>query len=133
MDDGEVLVGCEKCSGLMSRAKDRHYASDKIMIHGDTCSGSCNFSNYFDEGLDTYVSSRDHRKEIMKERKLTEYEPNPEALAARKEARYILDNAPKNDATARKAAKAQSKAVHEKRTKRVVDNRIKKARKDLNL
>lgn len=132
INDTNVSVSCIHCGAYMTRRDNRNYAADNISISGDTCSESTDYSG-FDDGLDMHIRSRTHRKQVMKERELTEYVPSSEGIAARTEARYILSNSPKGDKSALKAAKAQSVAVHHKRTKRVIDTKIAKARKDFNI
>ena len=128
VDDRFAEVECEKCGAVMTRATDRAYYADRVMIQGDTCAGSCNFSNYYDDGLDMHIESRDHRKRVMKEKGLSEYVPNPDMKAARKEARYILDHSPKGDKTALAAARKQSKDADSARKERVVGAAMDKMR-----
>jgi len=131
MDDNRTLIKCTYCAGPMNRNEHRAYYADPVMIIGDTCSGGCNFSGYYDEGLGAYVSSRTHRKNLMAAKGLTEYVPDPMMSAARKEAKYIRANAPENDPAAMHAAKDQSKVAHDKRTERVIDAALAKARKEI--
>jgi hypothetical protein len=130
-NDALVEVPCDHCGWMMSRAKDRAYYADIPAIRGDTCAGCDNMSNYYDDGLDTFITSRDHRKRIMEERKLTDYEPTSEGKAARKESAYIRANAPKDDPKALEAARQQSRDMDGKRKKRVIKTAMDKARKSL--
>lgn len=127
--DSDTLVECVLCSGVMTRRVNQDYSNKQIAIQGDTCAGSENFGNYFDEGLDTFITSRDHRKRIMKERKLTDYEPTSEGKAARAESAYIRKNAAPNDRKALEAARQQSRDMDGKRKKRVIKEASDKARR----
>ncbi len=127
--NGTDPIPCEACGAELTRMGNRAYYADRVMIQGDTCAGSCNFSNYYDDALDMHIDSRDHRKRVMEEKGLTEYSPNPEMKAARTEARYILDNSPKGDKTALDAARQQSRDVDGKRKERVIGAAMDKARK----
>jgi hypothetical protein len=131
INDAQVEVPCDHCGWAMTRAADRAYYADPIAIQGDTCAGCENFSNYYDDALEVVIESRDHRKRIMEERKLTEYEPTAEGKAARKEARYITDNAPPGDKKALAAARQQSRDMDGKRKKRVIKAATEKARRSL--
>jgi len=130
-NDTHLPVECENCGWEMTRFKNRAYYADPIAIQGDTCAGSENYSNYFDDGLDTFVTSRDHRKKIMKERGLTDYQPTAEGAAARAESAYIRKNAPKGDLKALEAARQQSRDLDGKRKKRVIKAATEKARRSL--
>jgi len=129
--DSNLIVLCDMCGAEMTRLGNRAYYADPINIQGDTCAGSENYSNYFDDGLDTFVKSRDHRKQIMKDRGLTEYEPTSEGKAARKESAYIRKNAAPNDTKALEAARQQSRDMDGKRKKRVIKAATEKARRSL--
>ena len=127
--EGDLIVECASCGGAMTRRENQDYSNKCVAISGDTCAGSENYSNYFDEGLDTFVKSRDHRKQIMKERKLTEYEPTSEGKAARRESSYILKNSKPGDKKALEAARQQSRDMDGKRKKRVIKEASEKARR----
>ena len=130
-DDTHTAVECENCGHQMTRFKNRAYYADPIAIQGDTCAGSENFSNYYDDALDMHITSRDHRKRVMKERRLTEYEPTSEGKAARAESAYIRKNAAPNDTKALEAARQQSRDMDGKRKKRVIKAATEKARRSL--
>lgn len=129
MDDNSLLVKCPSCAASLTRSLNRNYAAERIMIKGDTCSGSCDFSNYFDDGLDTYITSRSHRKRVMDERGLTEYEPTSEGKAARAESKYIRAHAPLGDTEALHAARQKSRDMDAARKKRLITEKLEKAQK----
>ena len=129
--EGHVTVECYTCAGPMTRKVNQDYSEKRIAISGDTCSGSCNYSNYYDDALDMHIDSRDHRKEVMKQKGLTEYAPDPAMASARKEARYIIDNSPKGDKVALDAARQQSRDQDSKRKERVISAAMDKAQKTL--
>jgi len=131
MKDKYLWVHCDKCGEAMNRDENRAYYADVPQIRGDTCAGSCDMSNYFDDGLDTWVESRDHRSRIMAERGLTDYEPLSDMKKARTEGRYIMDHAPKGDKEALTAARKQSKDVDAVRKKRIIGAAVEKARKGM--
>lgn len=130
VDDQEVVYNCESCDAEITRCANQYYANKRIAISGDTCANSVDYSGW-DDGLDTYVRSRDHRKQIMAERGLTEYVPDPTMKKARDEARYIRDHAPKGDKAALHAARQQSRDADKKRKERTIKAAFQKARKDL--
>jgi len=131
MEPFDKTVECSACGEEMNRKENQDYSDTRIGIIGDTCAGCCDFSNYFDDALDMQIDSRDHRKRVMKEKGLTEYVPNPDMAAARKESRYILDHSPKNDKAALVAAKDQSKVADKKRKERVINAAMERTRKVL--
>lgn len=119
-------VACPVCGDRLNRHDHRAYWADGIRISGDTCSGSVDCSNYFDEGLDSFVTSRTHRRELMKRKGLTEYAPDPDLA----ESRYIRKQAP-NDPEAIKAAREVGRSVDKKRKERAVDANLSKFRDSL--
>ena len=126
--DENLNIPCPKCQYIMTRRVHQDYRGKRIQIHGDTCAGACDMSNYYDDALDMHIKSRDHRKEVMKEKGLVDYAAEPDMAAARKEGRYILNNAPKGDKTALHAARKQSRDVDSARKDRIIGAAVDKAR-----
>jgi len=128
MDDVYKIVQCEACGGDMSRRQNRLF--DVPQIAGDTVAGGCNFS-YFDENLDTQITSRQHRKDVMKQKGLTEYNPDPEMKAHRTEARYIRERSQPNDPVAKAAIQNEYKTATDKRRNKLVRKSLDKSFKEL--
>ena len=61
MADREVCPSCEKCDGIT-----RKIISLKYAVHGD-------FDPYFDDNLETYITSKQHRKRVMQEQGVAEH------------------------------------------------------------
>ena len=121
--DSDVEVLCDACGEIMTRRNNRAYYRDVPDIQGDTVAGGCNYSNYYDEGLEAFITSKEHRAKVMKEKGLSEYSPDPMVKHHFDEAKYIRQHAPKGDRTAAAAARAEVKQADQKRKR----NAIKKA------
>ena len=127
MDDNDAMVKCPGCEHGMTRERHRHYMSDIPQIQGDTVAGGCNYSNYYDEGLDCYITSKRHRADEMKRQGVVEYAPDPDMKKHRDEQRYIRQNSVRGDADAAKAIRKEVKAAKDKRIKKSVDRAFDKA------
>ena len=121
MDDNSLLVKCPSCGHGLTRELNRHYMSDIPQIQGDTVAGGCNYSGYWDDGLDCYVKSKKHRANEMKKQGLSEYSPDPVMKAHRDEQRYIRNNSKPGDAQAVRAINKEKKAAQTKRREAAVD------------
>ena len=83
-DSLDNLIECPMCGEDMTRRNDRIY--DVPLIQGDTVAGGSNYAGYYDEGMNEYVKSKAHRAELMKQKGLVEYSPDPEMKKHRDEA-----------------------------------------------
>lgn len=120
-DDKWLLVKCPECGHGLTRGHNKKYAGMKLQIQGDTVSGGCNYSNYYDDGLDCFITSKQHREEEMKKQGVQEYVPNPEYKKHRDEQKYIKNNSKPGDASAAKAIQKEKNAAITKRRKAAVD------------
>jgi hypothetical protein len=122
-------VECPHCGESLCRREHRIY--DVPMIQGDTVAGSCNMSNYFDPGLNEFVRSRTHRKDLMRAQGLEEYSPDPEMRKTRDEVKHIRRNSPPGDPQAKAAIQKEYKTADIKRrtekVKRGMAERFRKA------
>ena len=125
-DDHTSEMKCPCCSAPIVRRADgsnRAWMTDgpSMCFQGDTVAGCVNMSNYYDDGLDSFVTGRGHRKELMKAKGLTEYAPDPITQEMTTEIRHIRKNTDfANDPTAVKAAREVGKAADKKRKQRAV-------------
>jgi hypothetical protein len=113
MDEMDKKVDCPHCTGKLSRREHRLY--DVPMIQGDTVAGSHNFSGYYDAGMDEFVTSRSHRKDLMEKHGLVEFSPDPEMKKHRDEARYIRERSTPKDVDAQVAIQKEYKTAETKR------------------
>lgn len=123
----EAEIKCPHCGEQLSIHHQRFWAKD-VAIRGDTCAGCANFSEYFDEGLNEYVTSRDHRKEIMKKQGVVEYEPSPDLA----ESRYIRKSMKPGDREAVEAARKVGRDAQKKRVQQKVAEKIDKFAASMN-
>jgi len=103
-----------------------------LTIIGDTCSGSMNYTGY-DPVLKTEIHGRSHRKRVMKEQGLKEYNPNPEIKAARDEAKYMRRHAPPRDSEARIAGGKLVFSAQDKVVKKQISDNIDKTYKKVQI
>jgi len=127
-DSLDDRVECPQCGEAMTRRHDRIY--DVPAIQGDTVAGGCSYVGY-DEGLGEYVMSKRHRKQLMEEKGLTEYNPDPTMKKHRDEARYIRNHARRGDTGAVAAIQKEYKTALDTRRNRLIrkslDESLKKA------
>lgn len=117
-NEGWHSVKCTNCLADINRRQHRDYKADAVVVKGDTCSDSCNMSDYYDEGMGEHVRSRTHRRELMKRKGLREYAPDPEMKKHRDEAKRITNSAPPGDKEALAAARRERKTAIDKRRDR---------------
>ena len=120
MGDGHALMKCPVCGGKMTRLEHKKYAGMKLQIQGDTVAGGCTY-DYYDDGLDCQITSKQHRADEMKRQGLREYTPDPVMKAHRDEQRYIKENSRPGDAQAARAINKEKKAAETKRREAAVD------------
>lgn len=123
-------VGCVSCKRTLRTLENRIYGADIPRIIGETCSNSCSYEG-FDEGLGEYVTSKQHRSELMKRKGLTDYNPDPTMKKHRDEARRIRENSKPGDPEARAAIKKEYKTASDTRRTRLVRESIDKSLKSL--
>jgi len=122
---------CVACGEVLNAKHDRLYAADLpcIQAGGGSC-GQANY-NYFDETLDTQITSREQRDRVMEAKGLTEYSPDLTMKKHRDEARYIRARAKVGDPDAEVAIRKEYKTASDKRRNRLVkaslDKSFKKA------
>jgi hypothetical protein len=125
----DLVVHCEDCHKKMTR-RDNMVFLVAPNIQGETCSNSCKYAG-FDEGLGMHITGKQHRAAVMKEKGLTEYNPDLKMKRYRDEAKYVRSQAPKGDPDAAAAAsKIHKTATDERRTnliRKSLDKSFKKA------
>lgn len=121
---------CPHCGHGLRRENQAYYRKT-VQISGDTCAGSVDYSNYYDESLGGAVRSRTHRRDLMKRKGLEDYAPSTEAAEMHKESRYIGRHAPRGDREALKARKELGRKFDRKRKERVIDEAFDKAHRSL--
>jgi len=124
-DEIDKWVECPHCGGQLCRRLHRLYTPP--MIQGDTVSGGCNYSGYYDEGLGEVVLSKAHRASLMEQKGLTEYNPDPEMKRHRDEMKYIRGSAKPGDPEAMAAVRNEQKTASDKRRNKIVESTMKKA------
>ena len=125
MDEMDKEVDCPHCGEKLSRRNNRIYSIP--MIQGDTVAGGCHYGGYYDVGLGEYVTGRAHRKELMKQKNLVEYSPDPEMKKHRDEAKHISKHSRKSDPDARAAILKEYKTAYDKRRNRNVKESLDKS------
>ena len=120
MDDNTVLMKCPHCGVGMTRQAHKHYAGMKIQIQGDTVAGGCTY-DYYDDGLDCQITSKQHRQDEMKRQGVQDYAPDPVMQKHRSEQSYIRKNSKPEDAQAARAIRKEKKAAQTKRQQAAVD------------
>jgi len=108
---------CEKCGDVLYTKQNRIYLNDIPQINGETVSKGMSY-NYYDESLDVHITSKQHRKDEMKRKGLTDYHPDPKMKAHRDEARYIRERSKPGDADARAAIQKEYKTAIDTRRER---------------
>jgi len=124
MDEMDKKAECPHCGENLCRREHRFYTPP--IIQGDTVAGGCSY-NYFDEGMNEYVTSKQHRKDLMEQKGLVEYAPDPEMKKHRDESRYIRKNMKEGDGQALAAIDKEHRAAQEKRRTKQVEASINKA------
>lgn len=115
-EDPDKATDCPGCGLMISVANNRDWSAGAPRIQGDTCSGSVNYAGYFDPGLNTWVKGRGHRREIMKERGLTEYTMEP----VFQETGYIRKHSRPGDVEAKRAIKREYNKANAERKEKAV-------------
>lgn len=119
-DDRWVEVKCPECGTAMTRGNHKKYDGMRIHITGETVSGGCSY-NYYDDGLDCQITSKQHRADEMKRQGVTEYAPDPVMKRHREEQSYIKRNSRPGDAQAVRAINKEKRAASKKRQRAAVD------------
>lgn len=111
----EHVSYCKRCGCKMDRIFSPAYLMGDLPQTGATVMG-------WDEHLGCEVRGRAHHKQLMEQRGLTEYVPDPEWVKCRDEARYIE----KHDAgpTGRAAANKVRQKLGRKRREQIVRSKI---------
>ncbi len=122
LEDQWVLVKCPECAHGMTRGDHKDYGGMRVQIQGDTVSGGCDYSGYYDDGLDTYITSKGQRDDEMKKQGLRPYSPDPEMKKHRTEQTYIRKHSNPGDAEAAKAIRTEVRAASVKRRTKQIDN-----------
>jgi hypothetical protein len=120
------VATCHGCGSKFQADGNRRYDLEGINISGDTVAGGCNYSGYYDAGLGEYVLSKRHRRDLMEQKGLEEYSPDPEMKKHRDEAAYIRRQSRVGDAEALAASRKELKTAADKRRDRAVDDAFKK-------
>lgn len=108
---------CEKCGTSTERVWDVPF------FVGDTC------SDYYDAGLGCHIKNKEHRKAVMLEKGVTEYNPDPEMKKARDEARYVRSTAKPSEASA--AVNEIYKEAGAKRKRKIIRKELSKVITDV--
>ena len=130
MEEMDREVDCPHCGEhRLTRRNDRIY--DVPQIQGDTVAGGVNYSNYYDEGLGEYVTSKSHRKDLMEQKGLQEYAPDPEMKKHRDEAKHIRKHGNMSDPDTQAAIKKEYKTAYDKRRNKNVMASLEKSLADV--
>lgn len=129
MSETEKWVKCPECGGEICRRFHRLY--DVPQIQGDTVSGGCSYS-YYDETLGQ-IKNKQHRKDLMKQKGLTEYNPDPTMKKHRDEARKIREHSRPSDPDAVAAIKKEYKTADSTRRDRLIKKSLDSSFKKLNV
>lgn len=105
------------------------YRPSRFFAQGDTVAGGVQYTG-FDPVLKTEIHGKQHRKKVMKEQGLKEYEPNQEIKKARDEAKYIRKHSPRGDYNARIAGGNLVFGARDKVAKRHLSEKIDKVYSD---
>lgn len=115
----------------MTRRANRVFSTPYIIgIHGAGMA-STNYDGYYDDALDTWITSKRHRKDVMDQKGLVEYEPNPTLKRMSDESKYIMKHSNPGDHEAVAARKTIHKAADKYRRETKVGASLEKAFKDL--
>jgi putative FmdB family regulatory protein len=95
---------CEKCKAPARRVY------SPITFSVDTC------SDYYDDGLGCYIKNKDHRKEVMREQNVTEYNPDSIASKMKKDLKDIDADAKPEEAGAAKQQVRKEASTKRKRS-----------------
>lgn len=126
-DSLDERIKCPMCGEDMTRRHDRIY--DVPIIQGDTVAGG--YERYgYDIGLGEVVKNKQHRKDLMEQKGLYEYAPDPEMKKHRDEARHIRKHSRQNDPEAVAAINKEYKTAIDKRRNRNVRDSLKKSMAD---
>lgn len=126
-DSLDDLIKCPMCGEDMTRRNDRIY--DVPQIQGDTVAGG--YERYgYDIGLGEVVKNKQHREDLMKEKGLYEYAPDPEMKKHRDEAHHIRKHSKPSDPEARAAINKEYKTALDKRRDRNVRASLEKSMAD---
>jgi hypothetical protein len=106
---------------------DRHWKADLPSIAGDTVAHGCDQRGY-DETLGCYIHSRGQRRELMKQKGLEPYTPDPEQKAFRQDMLYDIKHG-KNDPALGPALTAKRKESGRARMRQAI-REVKKKHKD---
>ena len=129
MEEVDKIVYCPSCNKKINRREHRVLNAPQII----TESGPRGVSyNYWDENLETHVKNKQHRKDLMEEKGLTEYNPDLSMKKHRDEARYIREQALPNDEQAKAAIRKEYKTAHDTRLDRNVRNSLEQSFKEIN-
>jgi hypothetical protein len=128
-DPLESKVSCPCCGAKLCRKHNIVYPVPQIQ--GDTVAGGVNYSNYYDDGLGEYVTSKSHRKDLMEKKGLVEYSPDPTMKKHRDEARYIREGSKPNDLDALTAIRKEYNTANSTRRGRLVKASMEKSFKKM--
>ena len=120
-DEGHKIVFCDGCNAEMTRWTHKQHTA--INIQGETTPRGCSY-NYFDENLGEQVRNKQHRKDLMKQKGLTEYSPDPDMKKHRVEARYIANQANGSDPEAKAAIRREYKTASDTRRNRNLEKSL---------
>lgn len=125
--DQDMEVACPNCQATMTRHGNLVFSVPYVI--GVQCPGSKvpNYNGYYDHGLDTWITSKQHRSEEMKRQGVVEYAPDPYYAKQREDMRYIRRNSNPGDPEAAKTIRKIAKAADTKRRTDTVNASMKKA------
>ena len=127
MDENSMMVGCPFCGCGLMRGTDRDWGSDLPMIQGDTVAGGFDHTGY-DDVLGAEVRGRVHRRDLMEEKNLVEFTPDPTMERYREDIRHVRRNSIPTDLEAHHAVKQIGKEMGAKRTQMATDDTMKKVK-----
>ena len=126
MNEIDLLVECPFCTKMISRKYHRVMNAPKLS--GVHCAGYGGTPlDYYDETLEAYITDPNQKKDLMKKRGLTEYNPDPTMKRHRDEAKYIRASSAKGDLQASEAIRKEYKTAENKRRDRLVKASLEKS------
>jgi len=134
MNDGEIPVECPKCDGVLTRKNNQVFLTVPY-LQGVHCAGATtpDYNGYYDEGMGTWITSKQHRAEEMRTRGLTEYNPDPTMKKHRDEAAKIRKNSRPGDPDAQAAIRKEYKTAENKRRTKLIGKSLEKSFKDVGI
>jgi len=127
MNEADGAGQCPACGERVTRKDNRVPSTFNIAGCHSAGKPVPNYSGYYDEALDTWITSKQHRQDEMDRRGLVPYEPNPTLKRISDENAYIRRNSNSGDLEAAGAIKQNHKAADKFRKNTIRDSIVDKA------